>query len=63
MAAEAPCKVTSELDLDEMEFVMAARLPAAEDRTWVLREDPGFLYERLMGYKVHRQETLKNTRG
>ncbi|KAI1175015.1 hypothetical protein F4777DRAFT_350858 [Nemania sp. FL0916] len=63
MAAEAPYRLPSRLDLQRIELVLGGRVAAAEDHLWALREDPGYFLEQLIEVKEHRQELLKDTYG
>jgi hypothetical protein len=63
MAAEAPYRPPAKLDFDRIESVLGARLAAAQDHVWVLREDPSYFLEELIEVKEHRQELLKDTLG
>ncbi|MBE3111410.1 MAG: hypothetical protein IMZ46_13055, partial [Acidobacteria bacterium] len=61
MAANAPYRVPAKLDLARIESLLAARVAAAEDHLWALREDPGYFAEELLDVRDHRQELLKDT--
>ncbi|RYO96355.1 hypothetical protein DL764_007491 [Monosporascus ibericus] len=63
MAAEAPYRLPARLDLGRIESVLGARLSAAEDHLWAVREDPAYFLEQLIESKEHRQELLKDTGG
>ncbi|RYO75691.1 hypothetical protein DL762_009881 [Monosporascus cannonballus] len=63
MAAEAPYRPPSRLDLSRIESVLGSRLSAAEDHLWAVREDPAYFLEQLIECKEHRQELLKDTHG
>ncbi|KAI0854223.1 hypothetical protein F5Y00DRAFT_222564 [Daldinia vernicosa] len=63
MAAEAPYRLPARLDLGRIESVLGARLSAAEDHLWAMREDPAYFLEQLIETKEHRQELLKDTYG
>ncbi|KAI0135118.1 hypothetical protein F4814DRAFT_399921 [Daldinia grandis] len=63
MAAEVPYRLPARLDLRRIELVLGARLSAAKDHLWALREDPAYFLEQLMETKEHRQELLKDTCG
>ncbi|OCL06401.1 hypothetical protein AOQ84DRAFT_411066 [Glonium stellatum] len=60
-AAEAPYRLPANLDLNRLESLIAAKLSAAEDHVWALREDPGYFAETLLDWKEHRQECLPDT--
>lgn len=63
MAAEAPYRLPAHLDLDRIELLLRAKVSAAEDHLWALREDPGYFAEKLAESKEHRQEMLKDLNG
>ncbi|RYP74766.1 hypothetical protein DL769_003940 [Monosporascus sp. CRB-8-3] len=63
MAAEAPYRLPARLDLSRIESVLGARVSAAEDHLWAVREDPAYFLEQLIESKEHRQELIKDTRG
>ncbi|RYP74945.1 hypothetical protein DL771_002729 [Monosporascus sp. 5C6A] len=63
MAAESPYRLPARLDLSRIESVLGARLSAAEDHLWAVREDPAYFLEQLIETKEHRQEMIKDTRG
>ncbi|KAI1659783.1 hypothetical protein F4813DRAFT_401361 [Daldinia decipiens] len=63
MAAEMPYRLPSKLDLGRIESVLGARVSAAEDYLWAIREDPAYFLEQLLKIKEHRQELLKDTFG
>ena len=63
MAAEAPYRLPSKLDIRRIESVLGAQASAAEDHLWALREDPAYFAEQLFELREHRQEILKDTRG
>jgi hypothetical protein len=60
-AAEAPYRLPANLDLKRLESLVAAKLSAAEDHVWTLREDPGYFTETVLDWKEHRQECLPDT--
>jgi hypothetical protein len=63
MAAEAPYRAPSSMDLQRLKSLIEAKKSAAEDHIWALREDPGYFRDTLLENKEHRQETLKDTKG
>lgn len=63
IAAEAPYRVPAHLDFGRLKAVIAAKLSAAEDHIWTLREDPGYFFDVLGDWSEHRQETLLDTNG
>ena len=62
-AAEAPYRVPAELNLQRLESIIQAKLLAAEDHVWALREDPGYFASVLQETKDHRQEIMLDVRG
>ncbi|KAJ0159166.1 hypothetical protein CTA2_10201 [Colletotrichum tanaceti] len=63
MAEEAPYRVPARLDVDRIESLLQAKVAAAEDHIWALREDRGYFVEQLTDVREHRQEMLKDTDG
>ncbi|KAL0930121.1 uncharacterized protein CTRU02_214941 [Colletotrichum truncatum] len=63
MAAEAPYRLPARIDWDRICSVLQAKMMAAGDHIWALREDPGYFAEQLADVKEHRQEILKDTNG
>lgn len=63
LAAEAPYRVPAEIDFERIESLLAARVSAAEDHLWALREDPSYLTETLQEIKEHRQEQVLDPKG
>lgn len=63
LVAEAPYRVPAEIDLGRIESLLAARLSAAEDHLWALREDPGYFLDTLLEIKEHRQEQCLDPNG
>ncbi|KAL8345863.1 hypothetical protein RB601_005771 [Gaeumannomyces tritici] len=63
MAAEGPYRVPANLDMDRMCALLAARVSAAEDDIWALREDPGYFAEYVTEILEHRQEMVRDTGG
>ena len=59
MAQEAPYRLPAKLDLARIESLMEARLGAAIDHFWALREDPSYFSETLQDLKEHRQEMVR----
>ena len=62
-AAEAPYRVPAHLDLRRLASLVEAKLGAAEDHIWALREDPAYYTDTIREWKEHRQECLPDTRG
>lgn len=63
LAAEAPYRVPAQLDLGRMESLLGARASAAEDKLWILREDPSYFAQQLLEAKEHQQEMMQDTLG
>ncbi|POS75154.1 hypothetical protein DHEL01_v206455 [Diaporthe helianthi] len=63
MAAEAPYRVPARLDFGRLTSLLDARVSAAEDHLWALREDPSYFSETLLDWKDHRQEMLPDLNG
>jgi hypothetical protein len=63
ISAEAPYRLPANLDLDRLKGILAARLSAAEDNLWLLREDPGYFADTIMDWSEHRNDRLLDTRG
>ncbi|KAK1979297.1 hypothetical protein LZ30DRAFT_597261 [Colletotrichum cereale] len=63
MAEEAPYRLPARLDVDRIESLLQAKLSAAEDHLWSLREDPSYFAEQLAEIREHRQEIMKDMNG
>ncbi|KUJ07127.1 uncharacterized protein LY89DRAFT_601789, partial [Mollisia scopiformis] len=63
LSAEAPYRLPANLDLDRLHAILAARLSAAEDHLWALREDPGYFAETVRDWSEHRNDALPDTWG
>ncbi|PMD34550.1 hypothetical protein L207DRAFT_588074 [Hyaloscypha variabilis F] len=63
ISAEAPYRLPANLDLERLRAIFAARLSAAEDNLWLLREDPGYFADTIMDWSEHRNDRLLDTRG
>ena len=63
MAAEAPYGHPASMKLVRLESLLAAKVSAAEDHVWSLREDPGYFAEKIFEFKEHRQAKIKGTNG
>jgi hypothetical protein len=63
MAAEAPYRLPMRLDLRRIESLLEAKVSAAEDHLWALREDPSYFAQMVLEVREHRQEMLKDTDG
>lgn len=63
ISAEAPYRLPARLDLERLRVILAARLSAAEDHLWALREDAGYFADTIMDWSEHRNDRLPDTRG
>ncbi len=63
MAAEAPFRLPERLDLARLESLLEAKMSAAQDHVWALRDDPAYFAHEFLEVKDHRQELLKDTLG
>ncbi|KAL6400035.1 hypothetical protein AUP68_15727 [Ilyonectria robusta] len=63
MAAAAPYRVPAKFELEKVESLLAAKIQAAEDHLWALREDPHYFYQHLVEGQEYRQEMIKDTDG
>lgn len=63
MAAEAPYRLPSSLDLARLESLLSAKMSAAADHIWALREGPSYFAETVLEYREHRQELLPDING
>ncbi|KAF5983034.1 hypothetical protein FBULB1_3970 [Fusarium bulbicola] len=63
MTAEAPYKRPAGLDLSRLATVLEARMLAAEDHIWALREDPAYFSEQFREMLDHRGEMLPDSKG
>ncbi|KAF5610179.1 uncharacterized protein FSUBG_3411 [Fusarium subglutinans] len=63
ITAEAPYKRPAGLDLWNLLDVLEARMLAAQDHIWSLREDPAYFSEQFREYLDHREEMLPDTNG
>jgi hypothetical protein len=63
ISAEAPYRLPANLDLDRLRGMFAARLSAAEDHLWELREDPGYFADTVIDWSEHRNDRLLDTFG
>jgi len=63
ISAEAPYRLPANLDLDRLRGILAARLSAAEDHLWELREDPGYFADTVIDWSEHRNDRLLDTWG
>ncbi|KAK3691624.1 hypothetical protein LTR37_018503 [Vermiconidia calcicola] len=63
MAAEAPYRSPANMDLARLESLFTAKVGAAEDHVWSLREDPSYFAEALWEFREHRQEMIKDWNG
>jgi hypothetical protein len=63
ISAEAPYRLPANLDLERLRGILAARLSAAEDHLWALREDPGYFGDTIKDWSEHRNDRLLDTWG
>ncbi|EKG20875.1 hypothetical protein MPH_01739 [Macrophomina phaseolina MS6] len=63
IAAEAPYRAPASLDLKRLESLLSAKLSAAEDHVWALREDPSYFADCVTDYREHRQEMIPDSKG
>ncbi|ATY61278.1 hypothetical protein A9K55_005689 [Cordyceps militaris] len=63
LAAEAPYRLPDQLNLGRLESLLEAKMLAAEDHVWALREDPAYFAHEFLEVRDHRQEMLKDTKG
>ena len=63
MAEEAPYRVPARLDLQRLQAIIGAKLSAAKDHVWALREDPGYFANAVKTASTHRQEALLDVHG
>ncbi|KAK3357834.1 hypothetical protein B0T25DRAFT_630794 [Lasiosphaeria hispida] len=63
MAAETPYRPPARIDFAQMESLLEAKVSAAKDHIWALREDPDYFAGQMIDIREHRQEMLKDTEG
>ena len=63
MVAEAHYRAPASLDLSGLETLLAARLAAAEDHLWALKEDPGYFAEVVFDIGMHNSQVIKDESG
>lgn len=63
MAAEAPYRLPARIDFARIDLLLEAKVSAAKDHIWALREDPDYFANRVNDIEDHRQEMLKDTKG
>lgn len=63
MALEAPYRAPARVDFERICDSLGAKVAAAEDHIWQLRENPGYFMEQMHDLMEHRQEILKDTNG
>lgn len=63
MAAEAPYRPPSSLDISRIASLLSAATADKEDHIWSLREDPGYFHQHVLESSQHRQELINDTRG
>jgi hypothetical protein len=61
LASEAPYRVPARTDFERMESLLEAKMLAARDHIWALREDPRYFLEAVQDVKQHRLETKHDT--
>ena len=59
ISAEAPYQMPSTVDIESLLSIVTAKLSAAEDHFWALREDPGYFAETMQRHADHRPEFLE----
>ncbi|KAI0004853.1 hypothetical protein F4779DRAFT_621201 [Xylariaceae sp. FL0662B] len=60
---EAPYRLPAEIEFTRLETVIAARLAAARDHVWSMREDPGYFSQALSEWKEHRHFYVPDLKG
>ncbi|KAF7895768.1 uncharacterized protein EAF01_009730 [Botrytis porri] len=63
ISAEAPYRLPANIDFERLREIFAARLAAAEDYLFDLREDPGFFADTIIDWSEHRNDALLDTNG
>lgn len=63
ISGEAPYRLPVNLDLERLRGILAARLSAAKDHLFALREDPGYFADTIDDWSQHRNDRLLDTRG
>ncbi|KAF7881481.1 hypothetical protein EAF00_011850 [Botryotinia globosa] len=63
ISAEAPYRLPANIDFERLREIFAARLSAAEDYLFDLREDPGFFADIISDWSEHRNDALLDTNG
>lgn len=63
ISAEAPYRLPANIDFERLRDILAARLSAAEDYLFDLREDPGFFADTINDWSEHRNDALLDTNG
>ncbi|KAJ8059290.1 hypothetical protein OCU04_012254 [Sclerotinia nivalis] len=63
ISAEAPYRLPANIDFERLRDIFAARLSAAEDYLFDLREDPGFFADTIIDWSEHRNDSLLDTNG
>ncbi|KAF5875509.1 uncharacterized protein Bfra_003963 [Botrytis fragariae] len=63
ISARAPYRLPTNIDFERLREIFAARLSAAEDYIFDLREDPGFFSDTINDWSEHRNDTLLDTNG
>ena len=63
MAAEAPYRLPSSLDISRIASLLSAATADKEDHIWSLREDPGYFRQCVYEASQHCLELMNDTRG
>ncbi|KAF7870198.1 uncharacterized protein EAF02_009388 [Botrytis sinoallii] len=61
ISAEAPYRLPANIDFERLREIFAARLSAAEDYLFDLREDPGFFADTINDWSEHRNDAFYET--
>ncbi|CAJ2506807.1 Uu.00g079930.m01.CDS01 [Anthostomella pinea] len=60
---EAPYRLPADFNLNRLEAVVSARLAAAKDHVFALREDPGYFAHTILGCKEHNNANVLDLAG
>ncbi|EDO00192.1 hypothetical protein SS1G_03052 [Sclerotinia sclerotiorum 1980 UF-70] len=63
ISVEAPYRLPANINFERLRDIFAARLSAAEDYLFDLREDPGFFADTIIDWSEHRNDALLDTYG
>ncbi|KAI0133816.1 hypothetical protein BJ170DRAFT_590824 [Xylariales sp. AK1849] len=58
LVKEVPYRPSANLDLENIELLLAARTAGAEDNVWALREDLGYFAAKMLEMNEHRRELI-----